>query len=240
VKDWGRISEVNPNNQESWRSRFFLTVDVDWAPDFVVEECYRFLAQFEIPSTWFVTHNTALLNDLNSAEVELGLHPNFSPLFSKSDSSLNGEDILRASLDLVPSATSFRNHSLVQSGPLLDLFKRYGFTHDCNLLLPHIAVDAIQPWLHWNGMIRVPHCWEDDVWVLGGCQDLNEIVKPGREGVTVLDIHPIHIYLNTNTWDTYKSVKEYMHDRLRMEEVRKKSNRRGVRTVIEEMFEKNL
>lgn len=240
MRNWGRVSEIDPHDDSSWRSRFFLTVDADWAPDFVIEDCLRFLAQFGIPTTWFVTHNSIALGDVNPEEVELGLHPNFSPLITNPDGKTNGEDILRTAKLMVPFATSFRNHSLVQSSPLLDLFQKFGFTHECNLLLPHTAVSAIQPWFHWNGIVRVPHCWEDDVWVIGGCRDLSEIVRPGLAGITVLDIHPIHIYLNTSNWDTYKSSIEFVNNQSRMDEVRLKSFGHGVRTVVEQMLEGNV
>lgn len=234
---WGTISEINPNIEETWKSRFFLTIDVDWAADFVVEYCKNFIEDLGVPSTWFMTHESEKLSSLILPGIERGTHCNFLPNLTGQHTATSSEVIVRRARELVPEAVSFRNHSLVQSSRLLDQFAEQGFTHECNLLLPYTPVEFLAPWRHWNGLIRVPHCWEDDVWVLGGCQDLSSLLRRGHGGLVVIDLHPIHLYLNTSDWVSYEKCRGAMSDLKQLEEIRTSNTGFGVRNALESAWE---
>ena len=48
----------------------------------------------------------------------------------------------------------------------------------------------------WNGIINVPHCFADDIWVFNGCQTTTDDILSYR-GVRVIAIHPVHFFLNS-------------------------------------------
>lgn len=61
------------------------------------------------------------------------------------------------------------------------------------------------PYLNWDGLIRCPYHWADDI----ACMYKNKInIKDiRRDKYFVFGFHPIHIYLNTESLYIYESVK---------------------------------
>ena len=56
---------------------FFLTMDIDWAPDWMIEPFLNILIKEKIYSTIFVTHQSNLLENIKkNSFIEIGLHPN--------------------------------------------------------------------------------------------------------------------------------------------------------------------
>ena len=64
---------------------------------------------------------------------------------------------------LVPEATSIRSHGLTQNSRLLDLMKDMGYLRESNLLITLSSGLTLTPFYHWNGLLRVPYFWEDDI-----------------------------------------------------------------------------
>ena len=58
-----------------------LTLDTDWAPDFVIDFVAKQLVAYQVRATWFVTHASPAVERLSqhSDLFELGIHPNFLP-----------------------------------------------------------------------------------------------------------------------------------------------------------------
>jgi len=95
---WGRINEINPRIEETWKSRFFLTIDIDWAADFVIEYCKTFIEDLGVPSTWFLTHEGEELSSLIHPGIERGTHCNFLPNLNRLTILFIGNRILDHSL----------------------------------------------------------------------------------------------------------------------------------------------
>lgn len=77
---FGNIGEIDLENPGSYQ-KIFLTFDIDWASDEVLEYCIDIVEKANIKATWFVTHETPLLGRLRAnPNFELGIHPNFNPL----------------------------------------------------------------------------------------------------------------------------------------------------------------
>src|SRR4051812_2735731 len=113
-----------------------ITFDVDWAPDFMVEECINTCAKAGIPASFYATHPSPILAEIASdSRFELGIHPNFMPLSSHGS---NYRDVLKYCLDLVPTATSMRTHSLYQDSRMFaELLATYSQIRvDASLFLP--------------------------------------------------------------------------------------------------------
>ena len=196
---WLNVSDCNvdaPTNDA-----IVLTLDIDWACDAVLADCIELVEASGAPATWFVTHDTPLLERLRvNNKFELGIHPNFNPLLDGKEG--NAERIIDDILTIVPEAVSVRSHSMVQSSRLVDLFLRKGLHFDCNHFIPEQSGITLKPWRLWNGMVKVPHFWEDDAeCIYKSGTPIVDLLK--RDGIKVFDFHPIHVFLNTEDLSRY-------------------------------------
>lgn len=230
---FGKISEIKLDVKESWSDRLFLTIDIDWCCDDVLVETINLIEYSGVYATWFVTHKTHLLNRLReNPKFELGIHPNFNSLEGDLKNT-NATEILNKILEVVPEAKSIRSHSLTQSSKLLQMFVDKGLTHDCNSFIPEQSGIELKPWKVWNGLIKVPHCWEDDL----ACQYGNNIsLKPillGK-GLKVFDFHPIHIFLNTEHLSRYESTRSIHHHPNQL--IQHKNKNTGIKNLLDTLL----
>jgi hypothetical protein len=213
------IRSIMPDVPQSWQGKWFVTFDVDWAHDAVLEDTMALVAEADAAATWFVTHDTSLLRSLSSnPKWELGIHPNFNPLLDgTAGAGLNAGKVISDLMDIVPTAKSVRSHSMTQSSRLLDRFLSAGLTHDVNHFIPSGCNVTMKPWRHWNGLVRVPYIWEDDVHCVytGSHQpepEPSSIATSTIGGLKVIDFHPIHVFLNTESLDRYEQTRSIHHN----------------------------
>ena len=56
-----------------------ITMDVDWAPDPVLEKVFEWFITNEIKITAFITHPSTVAKRMQSSEfIDIAIHPNFS------------------------------------------------------------------------------------------------------------------------------------------------------------------
>ena len=185
-----------------------ITIDVDWAPDFMIDHVAAVLLATSVKSTWFVTHGSAAIDRLRLRPdlFELGIHPNFQ---AGSSHGSTPSDVIKHCMEIVPEAVSMRTHSLVQSTPLLQRTVQLSPVRvDLSLFLPGVpAVGPLVQHVTSPALIRVPYTWEDD----------DEMARPeprwdptavllGPRPV-IFDFHPVHIYLNSNSMRAYERLK---------------------------------
>lgn len=194
-------------------SDIFITLDIDWAADDVLADSIDLIEAAGVAATWFVTHDTVLLDRLrDNDKFELGIHPNFNKLLAGDDDVAdNATQIIEGMLEVVPEAVSVRSHSMTQNSVLLDLFKDKGLLHDCNTFVPYQSGVTLSPWKHWNGIMKVPYFWEDDVACIYENIDQYEQTLQ-TEGLKVYDFHPIHLFLNTETLSRYEDTRDIHRD----------------------------
>jgi hypothetical protein len=210
VINFEKISNINIDDELSWKSNVFLTLDIDWAHDEVLNYTIDLIEAFNVKATWYVTHETPVLNRLReNKNFELGIHPNFNFLLQGDLSTgKNAEEVVSRILEIVPEASSVRSHSMTQSSVLQEVFVKYGLTHEVNHFIPNWSGIDLRPWLLWNGLVKVPYSWEDDIDVI-----YNEKYEKGRtlnfsEGINVFDFHPIHVFLNTEKISRYEKTRD--------------------------------
>lgn len=211
-----------------------LTFDLDWACDAVIEDTIDLVDASGLPATWFVTHDTPLLERLRSnPRYELGIHPNFNPfLHGKQERPI--ASVLDELLAIVPEAKSVRSHSMVQSSRLMDLFAKRGLRFDCNHFVPEQSLIELRPWKLWNGLIKVPHFWEDDATCLyEENTPIQSLVQ--RRGLKIFDFHPIHVYLNTEDLARYEDSRPFHSDAERLRRYRYDGT--GTRTFLLQLLE---
>jgi len=168
-----------------------------------------------VPATFFVTHDTPLLANLQADPLfKLGIHPNFLP---GSSHGATTDDVLTHCLALVPEARAMRTHALVQSSPLfLTVADDYPqIETDVSLFLPFH--DTLSPTdFFWGDsgrrIVRLPYFWEDDVcatwpgwhWTAD---------PPAGSGLKIFDFHPAYVALNIETLAGYRAVKQALGSR---------------------------
>lgn len=190
-----------------------MTIDVDWAPDFMIEAVAMALVERQVRATWLVTHRSAALEGLAAHPelFELGVHPNFLP---GSSHGACPEQVLQTVLDLVPGAKTMRTHALVQSTPILQAAARTSIELDLSLFLPRAT--AAQPFVHWmtgSRLWRLPYVWEDDLEFGRPDPDwTGDCLRPEDGTVAVLDFHPVHVWLNSRSADAYAALKKTCPD----------------------------
>lgn len=207
-----------------------ITLDCDWAPDFMLKEISQILTKNKIKATWFITNNSPFLSELKSNSLyELGIHPNFD-IGSTHGNSV--DEVLKNMKKIVPDAVSVRTHKLFQSTPILSKFQNYGIKNDVSLLL--YKTPNLQPhYLNYFKLFRLPFFWEDDL-------EMNEDVLWNDKkifsvkGMKIFNFHPIHICLNSENIQAYEKLKakkkiiKIKHDDLK-DLINKKE---GVRTLF--------
>ena len=206
------IRNIDVDREQTWKNDVFLTFDIDWASDSILNHCIDIVEKAEVHATWFVTHETPVLGRLReNPKFDLGIHPNFNFLLNgQSSEQPNAEKIVDEILRIVPEAKTVRSHSMTQSTGLLKLFHDKGMTHDCNHFIPYQSGMDIKPWALWTGLTKVPYFWEDDLECVYGHQRpvLDLMNMPGLK---VFDFHPIHVFLNTEDLDRYERTRDIHH-----------------------------
>lgn len=159
------ITTIKFDDESTWKNAIFLTFDIDWAHDDVVNDTVDLVETADIAATWFVTHDMPVLKRLRAnSKFELAIHPNFNFLLEgDSHNGKNAREVIERLMEIVPEAKSVRSHSMTQSSGLLNLFDNFGLTHDVNHFVPHHIGIELKPWTLWNSLCRVPYNWEDDV-----------------------------------------------------------------------------
>lgn len=186
-------------------TRYHLTFDIDWAPDWSVREVLAILAEHERRATFFVTHASPVLAEIQAAGHEVGIHPNFLP------GSTQGSDpasIVGELLRLCPGARVMRTHGLIQGSLLFrDVLRAHpGIRYDLSVLTyraRHVE------WTNWHldgtEMSRLNYTWEDDFAFSDLTFDWARFEPEGE--LAVLDFHPIHVSMNARDAGPYEAVK---------------------------------
>jgi len=211
MKQFGLIKEISLEDELSWRDKIFITLDIDWAHDEVIRYVAKLLSDNNVKATWFVTHQTPVLNELRANPLfELGIHPNYNPLLlnGSAEKGNTAKDILDNVISIVPEAGSVRSHCLTQNTSLVTYYNEHKISKELNMLIPIQSGIVVKPFKDCSHLIQLPHIWEDDVHMLYKC-DYLDMLKQINEysGLTILDFHPIHVYLNETTFQHYQEAK---------------------------------
>jgi hypothetical protein len=185
-----------------------ITLDIDWAPDHAIDHAAEILREHGVRATWLVTHASEAVERLRAVDdFELGIHPNFA------SASTHGTDfaaVLAHCMELVPEATAMRTHHLFQMTPLFDVvLERTPIRADLSLYL-HRAPGLVPVAFRSAGrtLHRFPTYWQDDQAMLEDvpCWDAATLLAP--PGLKVFNFHPIHVLLNSRTFDGYRALKD--------------------------------
>lgn len=189
---------------------FAITLDIDWAPDFIIESVTDLLIEQGVKSTWFITHESAAVNSLSghSALIERGIHPNF---MTNSSHGASYSEVMQNIKKIVPDAKCVRTHALYQSNPLLKLMcVEHNIKIDSSLFLrDYQNVQPIQFEFAQDktSLIRIPYIWGDQYEITRSATNLKFFKRFEFAGIKVFNFHPVHIYFNACDDTPYKNLK---------------------------------
>jgi hypothetical protein len=208
-----RMRDISLSDSENWNRSLYITLDIDWACDEVISHAIDILERADVCATWFVTHQTPMLERLReNPKFELGIHPNFNFLLNgSSQAGANASEVINNILKIVPESVSARSHSMTQSTNIMGILAKAGQIYDCNHFVPHQSGISLKPWQTWNGLTKVPYFWEDDIACIYQ-EDVDMAALANTNGLKVFDFHPIHLYLNTEAIERYESSRAHHND----------------------------
>lgn len=211
---------------------YVLTFDVDWAIDPVLEDCISLLERYNARATFFCTHETEVLRCLDLKRYELAVHPNFLTCFGK-----NGTDYREVFDDILaifPDSRGFRSHGLVQSGDIHTYAAEVGLQYESNMFHPNQP----EPYYDYQGLVRIPICWADGrTAILGQSFDGNHAGFYTDRPI-VMNFHPIHVYLNTESISRYKAASQHLNDFEELKKYRNQGPVPGARDFLKSYLEK--
>lgn len=199
---------MNRNN------RIYLTFDMDWACNEVMDFLYDLLEEYDLAATINITNSFDTLDRYkNNEKIELGIHPNFNGLIDGNiqDERSDKKSIIEQCKSIVPSAVVARAHSMLNSTPITKCLYDCGIRYDLNCYIePHKEI-CVYPW-YLQGVLHVPFFYEDDVALMekrGNNPEfyLDQSIKMYR----VFNFHPIHLLLNSESMERYARIKENYH-----------------------------
>ncbi len=188
--------------------RAAITLDVDWAPDFMIDAAADALLAREVRATWFVTHASPALDRLREHPelFELGMHPNFLDGSSHGASPM---EVVEHCAALVPEARAVRTHCLLQSTPLHDELLRHSAVEvDVSLFLPGARnVEPVVQWSPAGRLLRLPYVWQDNMEMYAPTPNWDTCAVLDAPGLRIFDFHPAHVWLNSAAFAPYERLK---------------------------------
>lgn len=196
------------------QQQLLLSFDVDWAPDWAVERCASMCLDHNWQATFFVTHESKIVDMLKAEpQFEVGIHPNFA---SGSTHGGTPQEVIQYCLELVPDATSMRSHGFISSAALSTLVAtRYRQIEvDTSVFLPFQS--QIEPVRRYLGSpqtyLAILPTWLSD---MSSAQTPGwswTELPPKAAGICLVNVHPIHVALNSRDGTSYGELKRTLRD----------------------------
>lgn len=178
-----------------------ITIDIDWAPDEVINDTLTILNSYNIPATIFATHETDIILNKNGCEVSI--HPNFT--------TFDFDSHVKQLLNIFPEAMGTRSHTFFDTYKLQPIYKKFCLKYQSNVIMhrqENIRPYFVSPWV-----VEFPIFFADNVQLMFSQYHTNDVQRFFEiPGMKVFCFHPIHIFLNTAKLEDYELAKIYYHD----------------------------
>lgn len=221
------LTDIKLGDPRSWEGKRFITLDIDWAPDFAVEFCIELILEATSSVTVFLTHEAPWLGGARQHDnFEWGVHPNFERALQPRGETQSGLDVAREVLcelaDWAPSMQLLRPHGLMTAGRWLPLYAELGVTH-LSSVYPRLQV--MPPYAEYNGITQVPIHWSDTGHLYlspGAATPATDLERRmTTTSFSVLLFHPIHVFLNTESLEHYEAARNAVsHQACRLQDLR--------------------
>lgn len=183
-----------------------LTFDTD---HMTAKSLEKFLARYDIPGkATFFSH--VFFDCLAKTHHEICPHPFINDLSKWQDS------VTKITQKFSHQAKGIRNHSCVFSHMIGVDLKKWGYIYSSNI--DNLFQTNIKPYRHAWGIWELPIYYMDnmDFWMLKNWDSNSHIAfrhnlieqALSSDYLFVFDIHPLHVALNTRSYEDYCAVKE--------------------------------
>ena len=227
----------------SWEEEpvFCFTSDIDWSSESIIKYSHDILSGDDLKITYFITHSSPFLNELNASnKIDLLIHPNFLPNSSHGDSF---KEVIDYCMNLVPNADGFRSHRYFEVNDIMDDFAKRGFRFVSNHCTR--CETNIKPLKHRSGLLSIPIFLEDGGYLIMDptLNFDNLIPRLESPGLKVINFHPAHMAFNTPNFAYTRSIKDSFSreiwGNLGLSQLQKLENREqlGVRKTIQQVIE---
>lgn len=182
-----------------------FTMDIDWASEYAIQCAIAIFREAGLPVTTFLTHKSAEIDRaLAAGEIKCGIHPNFMPDSSQGDTY---QKVVDFCFDLLPQARLCRAHRYYEVNDTMELLTKKGIVAESNICT---LLDVVPPFLHRSNIISFPIFWEDGAYLYNyeGFNYTEFWEKLNTPGLKVLNIHPMHIMLNTPYFKYTREIKD--------------------------------
>lgn len=194
--------------------KIYLTFDMDWACDELMDFLYQLLEEYGLAATIHITNPFKSLDKYKkNRRIELGIHPNFNGLVDGNAEVVKDKtSAIERCMQIVPDAVVARSHALLNSTPITKEFYDFGIRYELNYFIAPCKGITLYPWL-FQGVLQIPFFYEDDLYLLEKNDNspafyLDHDIKMYK----VFNFHPIHLFLNCESLDRYRRMKEHYHD----------------------------
>lgn len=184
---------------------FCFSMDVDWASDFVIEFAIKYFDEKNIPVMFFLTHKNKYIGNLiKNGTIQYGIHPNFIQPSSQGETR---EDIIKYCLDAFPKTRAFRSHRWYADNDIYTQLYDSGIKYESNLCT---MLNVMMPYIHRSGMVSFPVFLEDGAYLYHNLDLRFNNVKNifAEDGLKVINIHPMHLILNTPYFKYMRDIKD--------------------------------
>ena len=215
-----------------------ITIDTDWASDYVIEYTLNYFESRSIPITLFSTHDSPYLRTaVNNHEV--GLHPFFG---QNSDHGINIESVTKKILSVPHNIKAFRCHRFETSNSTQEAMVDAGMIACSNVCT---NLETLSPFIERNGILEVPIFFEDGGY-LRREHPLNNrsLINLGlaKPGIRIFTLHPMHFCLNSPSFTFMRNIKDSLGRRglktLNSDRVRELTHRgEGIADFVKETIE---
>ena len=184
--------------------KIFLTIDLDWASEVVIQETLDWFHDNNIAVTVFATHESEVVMNRMST-LEVGLHPYFS---HDSSQGSTPTETLESLSKITTNVPIYRSHRFLDSNQIRGHMKKLGMLASSNVCTD---LDPVNPFTHRSGMTEIPISLEDGNYLergydLGNVQQIVNLIS--NSDIFVIAIHPMHFVLNTPHYQWMRDIKD--------------------------------
>ena len=195
-----------------------ISFDIDWSPDWIVDDVVNTAERRNVPLTLYCTDpatdrsgNSSSLRGRYSGAHELGLHPNFQ---HRGDY----DAVWSALFALYPEARGFRSHQGVTGFPIVQTGARRGLTYEASTAIAPVFVPPFHPFAReLAGFTQVPTAFMDHQafrqrnfhWDVNELAIAKDLTRADR--LYVFCFHPNIVHYDLGSEDAYDIMRPNYH-----------------------------
>ena len=188
------------------KKKIHLSFDIDWAPDWIIDDILNFLKKKKCKVTFFITHKSEIIKKIREDGHTIGIHPNF---YKKSCQEEKPIKVVENLLNIAPDAQIMRTHRLFyDSGVFSKIFSIFkNLKYDCSLYTYKFPLIKKFKLFTDNVEInRINFNWMDYTALMDNKNSWNKINFDAN--LYFMNFHPILLFINAAKYKDYAALKK--------------------------------